>query len=403
MGLKTKTTFLVLLINVSLVEEFVMYSFKFLGLNPLLSNYTSQIIYISVIAYLIFDLVMSKEKGKYKSLSLLILMTILFSFSYLKYSQFRPEILTSYRQFFLSGFLIYYFSVDLLISKKILTHFKPYIYISIITSVLYLLSNSDLGNQMLLAYSILPSVIVLIFMYLDDRKIFNIIALLFLTYILFLLENRGSLLILSVSVLIIISYTKMTVNKIIVVFGMIFTGLVTILFLPFFENFFDNRILSSFFSGQYFKDNTRLFLWKEILSDSVGNPLGFNGVLYDRVYLVSRFTNQTNTPIYIQQEGFLGLYAHNFFIEIISHYGFLISLIIFILLVKLIIGNLRMTKGKARTIYLVLLSYVFLNLMISSSYLINSLFWLFIGISINLKTNGIYYKDKYLNIKVTRS
>ena len=176
MGLKTKTTFLVLLINVSLVEEFVMYLFKFLGLNPLLSNYTSQIIYISVIAYLIFDLVMSKKKGKYKSLSLLILMTILFSFSYLKYSQFRPEILTSYRQFFLSGFLIYYFSVDLLISKKILTYFRPYIYISIITSVFYLLSNSDLGNQMLLAYSILPSVIVLIFMYLDDRKIFNIIA-----------------------------------------------------------------------------------------------------------------------------------------------------------------------------------------------------------------------------------
>ena len=65
--------------------------------------------------------------------------------------------------------------------------------------------------------------------------------------------------------------------------------ILTILLMPFLENYFNNRILSSLFNGQYFNDNIRLFLWNEILADSVRNPLRFNSVLYDRVYLVSKF------------------------------------------------------------------------------------------------------------------
>lgn len=388
MGLKTKTKILLLLINVSLIEEFIMYIFKFTGVNPLFSNYTSQIIYMLVIAFLLLDLIMSNNKNKFKSISLLLIITSLFAYSYLKYHQFRPEILTSYRIFFVSGFLVYYFSVNMVIDKRILTYFKPYIYISIITSICYLVSNVDLGNQMLLAYSILPSVIVLIFMYLEDKKIFYIFILLFLIFILFILENRGSIIILIASALIIVSNSKIT-NKIILLLGVILLCLITILLMPFLENYFNNRILSSLFNGQYFNDNIRLFLWNEILADSVRNPLRFNSVLYDRVYLVSNFKNNTNIPIYIKQEGFMGLYAHNFFIEIISQYGLLISSIIVMILIKLVTTNLKTTDSKGRIIYLVIVSYVFLNLMISSSYLINSPFWLFIGVSVNLKSRAI--------------
>ena len=83
------------------------------------------------------------------------------------------------------------------------------------------------------------------------------------------------------------------------------------------------------------------------------------------------------------------MYAHNFFIEIISQYGLLISSIIVMILIKLVTTNLKTTDSKGRIIYLVIVSYVFLNLMISSSYLINSPFWLFIGVSVNLKSRAI--------------
>ena len=44
MGLKTKTKILLLLINVSLIEEFIMYIFKFTGVNHFFSNYSKSYI-----------------------------------------------------------------------------------------------------------------------------------------------------------------------------------------------------------------------------------------------------------------------------------------------------------------------------------------------------------------------
>lgn len=89
-----------------------------------------------------------------------------------------------------------------------------------------------------------------------------------------------------------------------------------------------------------------------------------------------------------------GMYSHNFFVEILSHFGFIIGTILIILIVLLMI---RAINTKSNINYRIIVMWIcigFIPLFISGSYLTDFKFWIVIGLLINPNL-FIVYKNKY--------
>ncbi|MBK1407228.1 O-antigen ligase family protein [Staphylococcus hominis] len=78
------------------------------------------------------------------------------------------------------------------------------------------------------------------------------------------------------------------------------------------------------------------------------------------------------------------VYAHNILIEVIGNFGLLIGLFVLFVLFTIILYALFNFKGKNKTMIIIWLSIGFVHLFISSSYLIEMKFWIFIGLLINI-------------------
>lgn len=87
-----------------------------------------------------------------------------------------------------------------------------------------------------------------------------------------------------------------------------------------------------------------------------------------------------------------GSYAHNFFIEILGNFGILIGFIINITMVFLIIRSL-LTKDKEKYDFIIMwLSLGFVHLLVSSSYLTDIKFWIFLGVMMKFMKNRKHYE-----------
>lgn len=78
-----------------------------------------------------------------------------------------------------------------------------------------------------------------------------------------------------------------------------------------------------------------------------------------------------------------GTYVHNFFVEVLAHYGILFASIIFFILFYFIIKAFLIKNTTKSTLFIILFSLGFVHLLVSSSYLIDLKFWLFLGFLFN--------------------
>lgn len=108
----------------------------------------------------------------------------------------------------------------------------------------------------------------------------------------------------------------------------------------------------------------------------------------DRIYetVVDEIIN--NTFLGIGLAGDLritgGSYVHNFFIEVLGNFGVVFGLVVSISVVLLIIKSLFIKDRSKYNMVIIWLSLGFIHLMVSSSYLIDLKFWIFLGMMIKI-------------------
>lgn len=137
-----------------------------------------------------------------------------------------------------------------------------------------------------------------------------------------------------------------------------------------FASYLDSMGLSSrtilmLLDGEMMNDTGRDEIQSVIFKGITENPILGNGIYGDRVL----------------SKG----YAHNFFIEVICHYGFIIGgILLFLLLYKIlyITCNLR---GKHKDVFVAMMCILFLPLMTSGSYLQEPNFFIFIGLMVVMR------------------
>ena len=124
-----------------------------------------------------------------------------------------------------------------------------------------------------------------------------------------------------------------------------------------------SRFVSSLYSGELMQDSARLLLLKSVVRGLGNNPVGY-GLFGDR-YVIGSF----GYPQYT--------YSHNFFLEMLCDFGiFGGSIVIMAILWKMIktIGVLK--NRRTFSLLLVLLPYGFFQLLFSSSFLENTIFFM---------------------------
>ena len=92
-----------------------------------------------------------------------------------------------------------------------------------------------------------------------------------------------------------------------------------------------------------------------------------------------------------------GGYTHNFFIELIGNFGFILGILVSVGIIILIIKALIIKDRDKYNLIIIWMSLGFVHLMVSGSYLTDINFWIFLGLMISIKKSGKvgnYYKGE---------
>lgn len=139
-------------------------------------------------------------------------------------------------------------------------------------------------------------------------------------------------------------------------------------------------------SSDFLQRESRQDLWKQAI-DNTGFFMG-KGLFADRNVLLD-FNGQS-------------AYTHNFFLEVLLEFGFVFGFIILILFLSTIIKSVIIAR-KSKDYFMVEMSFAMLSVflikhMLSSSYLISTDFWFYLGFAVQIVTN----KDVYLNTSLNK-
>lgn len=260
--------------------------------------------------------------------------------------------------------------------KKIMWKVSHVVFIlGSLIGILVLIGRVDVGGYSisLSYYMLLPAI-----MFFDQLlESFSIKYLIFLSLtlsVILALGSRGA--IMCILVFILLRFFKIqnkkSSKKLIWRFTVIGLAIVSILFLEkiliglynFLLQFgIDSRSLQLFSSGEISLSG-RDSLYKTVFQQILENPILGIGIEGD-----TRILGDS--------------YVHNFFIELIGNFGVIIGSILAIFLLFLIIYNLVFNNNDKYNMAIIWLSLGFIHLMVSSSYLIDIKFWIFLGILIN--------------------
>lgn len=260
--------------------------------------------------------------------------------------------------------------------------------------VLVFMGRSSIGeySMALSYYMLLPTII-----YLDellDKLALKQIVITFISLIVILaLGSRGAIMciIIFVALKLIRPNSKMSYKRIffyiIIVCTAVFTSLYLNNIIEFIYNFFIKFGIRSRTLELFLIDATELsgrdHIYLNVIDGILSNPFIGIGIGGDR---------RVNG-------GGEGLYAHNFFLEVISNFGIFLGSILLITLVFMIIKILFVKDKGKYNIVIIWLSLGFIPLMVSGSYLIDFNFWIFLGI-VTSHFIRPYYRNKSENYPV---
>ncbi|MGO1470059.1 MAG: O-antigen ligase family protein [Tissierella sp.] len=248
-------------------------------------------------------------------------------------------------------------------------------------SVLIFSGFSNVGSySMSLSYYMLLPATVYINELFNKISLKNVFAAGVSLFVIVTLGSRGPILCLGVFIMLkLVKYLKrLTYNKMplyLSLFAMVGTGLIFFKeILTFAFNFLmsigiRSRSLLLFAEGGIYlsgRDN----LYSDVFEQILNNPIFGLGLMGDRFILGNR-------------------YVHNIFMEILINFGMLIGLLFIVIITYLIIKSLFIKNAKKYNVIIIWLSLGFIHLMVSSTYLTDFKFWIFLGLICNalIKTN----------------
>lgn len=146
----------------------------------------------------------------------------------------------------------------------------------------------------------------------------------------------------------------------------------------------DSRTLEMVLNGELVDTSSRETIYESSL-EAIRNSQGFSGVFADR-YLLRAY-------------GSWMAYPHNIFFEFILDFGKICGGVISILMVVLVIANLTSGIKERKTFVALLVSLVFIRLLVSSSFVIEGLFYTMLGLLFQLlaiKLKKAKRNDRYI-------
>lgn len=266
------------------------------------------------------------------------------------------------------------------------------ILITISVIIIYLLFPSkeviEQSYSQNLGYAILPAVIISFNAFLKKKSLLHLINFVVAFVLLTMAGARGPFVITILFILISSFQVRKSFSKkkkfLSVFFGVLFIIIFTLVFWPKVEklviiNSFNdsNRIIQRLEQDNMFEDDSRNTLITNSLSLIIEHPFGM-GIGQERAALSDNYQDD------------VGWYPHNLFLEVLLHYGIIIGVIIIVFLIYLMyISFIKNKNDITRNIWLMLFSIGFMPLMFSGSYTNWPLFWLFLGLSVN-----IFYENR---------
>lgn len=267
-------------------------------------------------------------------------------------------------------------------------------YGSIFMLISYALGYVEVNGYQYWGVHLSPMLLLLFGSYLDKKEKSDLIMVI-IDCVMILFGGRQSLFVTIVGIY--LMYFMMNEDKkqkrilvtIISLFVILIMYLASNEFLSILSNFLEifninTRTLEMMLSGELVDTSSRVVIYESSIK-AISNNQGFNGILADRYLL--------------RQYGDWMAYPHNVFLEFILDFGMICGGTISILLFFLVIMNL-MTGTKERKIFSALLiSLVFIRLLVSSSFVIEGLFYTMLGFLfqvITTKLKKIKKKELYI-------
>jgi O-antigen ligase len=140
---------------------------------------------------------------------------------------------------------------------------------------------------------------------------------------------------------------------------------------------FSLRLVSRLADKSLFADEGRDMLRKYSVQLLLDNPFFGVGIYNDRIILANEMgANAGETS---------GFYPHNIFLEVLLHFGLIIGSLMILWFLWIVFKAIFKSKKKdAKDVILVFLGFGFFPLLFSESYLRTGLFFLFLGLCINV-------------------
>ncbi len=267
----------------------------------------------------------------------------------------------------------------------ILQGFKKIFVLSWFSNILLIVycysTGRTMSGNMEISYSILPITIISIYFFLKEKSIKYLLSAIISVFIILGIGSRGPLLCIA-SYIILYLMSNFKKNKLIIIILILATFLV-------FYNY--NSILTSLIQICHHYDINSRTLYK-IRDGSIVDDTG-RGKIQDVAIEQLKEQPLIGTGIGVErikinelvmQKDMGSAYPHNFIIEIMVQYGYVIGSIILFYLLYLLIKSLIKSNTIERELLIIIFSTEIIRLMVSSSYLRSSLFFLWLGLSINI-------------------
>ncbi len=319
------------------------------------------------------------ERSKMEFIGAYFIAAYIFLLHYGIFPDNRTYIVDLLFPFFFMGLpsFIYALSIyDFSIFKSIMKKSGYIIFIAGLTiSILVFLGNATIGaySMSLSCYMLLPTIL-----YIDELLNEFSLKYLILTslslLIIIALGSRGA--VLCIIVYAILKYIRpnsmRTEKRVLRDYIFLFIGVVALLFLKQIITFINNILLKVDIRSRtlllFLQDGIYLSgretLYENVMAKITDNPLLGIGIAGDRAILG-------------------GSYVHNFLIEIIGNFGVILGILIIVGLIILIIKTLIIKDVGKYSLAIMWMCLGFVHLMLSSSYLTDIKFWVFMGLMIS--------------------
>ena len=380
-----------LLINVGLIEGTINMLMEAISFPVSWTAHISQMLYALIVLFILLDMAVNKNNhvAVFTILAIFIILIFISSFLTPEICVIRKITMITFFSACLPGF---YLGRNMIKCEKLVMNAKPYIIISIACLALIELLGKDTNGMYFITYSFLPSALFSILIALKEKSVLYFLIFIYLVSEIFMIGARGPILCIMIFVVTLITFG--TKNKIvktsIILIAILFSsvimffskGLIAFLF----ERFPDLRMTQFLSNGDVFDFSTRqdifTYGWDFILKD----PWKIRGLLADRVFYTYNFIGTNKLGAYVNESMISGLYAHNIWLELSIEFGILFGTAIIIVIGCIIIKSIINTKrDKLVTfVYILIATIGIVPLFFSFSYLTYDLFWLLLGLSINI-------------------